>query len=81
MSRYRLDIVLRIDQCTLQYRIRLFNSVLKLYFQCTLMCDGILSVMDLNSRYRLDSVLCLDQCTLQYCLGFLTVYSRYFCVQ
>ena len=51
MSRYRLDSVLRIDQCTLQYRIRLFNSVLQIYFQCTLMCDGVLPVMDLNNRY------------------------------
>ena len=66
--RYRLDSVLRIDQCTLQYRIRLFNRlVLKIYVQCTLMCDGVLSVIDLNNRYRQDSVLCLDQCTLQYC--------------
>ena len=31
------------------------------------MCDGVLSVIDLNNTYRLGGVLCLDQCTLQYC--------------
>ena len=48
-------------------------------FECTVICDDVLSVIDLNNRYRMDSVLCLDQCTMQYIVScFLTSYSRYF---
>ena len=50
-------------------------------FQCTLISDGVLSVIDLNNRYRLDSVLCLDSVHCSIISGFLTVHSRYFRVQ
>ena len=59
------------NQCTLQYCIRLFNSVQRY---------AVPSVMDLNNRYRMDIVLCIEQCTLQYNIvsRFLTSYSIYF---
>ena len=31
VNRYRLESVLRVGQCTLQYRIMLFNSLLKIF--------------------------------------------------
>ena len=43
-----------------------------------MICDDVLSVMDLNNRYRMDSVLCIEQRTLQYNIVPLTLYSRYF---
>ena len=77
MSKYRLDSVLHKNQYTLQDCIMLFNSVLKISYSVTVICDDIISVMDLNNIYRMDSVLCIEQCTLQYNIVpcFLTSYD------
>ena len=40
-NRYRLDSLPCIDQCTLQYCIRIFNSILKI-FQCSVIWDVVL---------------------------------------
>ena len=39
-NRYRLNSVLCIGQCTLQYCVSLFDSVLKI-FSFTVICDGV----------------------------------------
>ena len=36
-----------------------------------MICDDVLSVIDLNNSYNLDSVFCSGQLTLQYCFRLL----------
>ena len=46
-NRYRLDSIFYLDQCTLQYCFRLFDSVLKI-FSCTVICQA-----DLHGLYTI----------------------------
>ena len=84
MNRYKLDSVLLIDHCTLQYCIRLFNGVLKiLIFQCTVIQVLIsLEYYRLGNRYRLDSVHRIDQCHWNIVSGFceLSIFMVHSCM-
>ena len=66
-NRYRLDSVLCINQCTLQYCFTFEQRTQDIFsVHCyEMVYSGI--YMNFARRYRLDSV---NQCTLQYCFIF-----------